>query len=64
MRHVRARTVSGVLLVIALGVLLFSAIGLQYAPEGAHAGLSVIHWGIGLALAAALPWHWVARLRR
>jgi len=59
----RARTVSGVLLVSALAILLASAIGLQYAPEQFHAGLSVTHWVLGLALAAALLWHWIARLR-
>jgi len=63
-RQGRARTVSGVLLVAALAVLLGSAIGLQYAPEAAHAGLSVTHWTLGIALAAALLWHWIARLRR
>lgn len=62
--HGRARTVSGVLMVSALAVLLGSAIGLQYAPEAAHAWLSVTHWVLGLALAAALLWHWIARLRR
>jgi hypothetical protein len=60
----RARTVSGVLLVLALAVLLGSAIGLQYAPEEAHAALSVTHWVLGLALAIGLVWHWIARLRR
>ena len=59
----RMRTASGTLLVFALAVLLGSAIGLQYAPEAAHAGLSVTHWGLGLALAGALLWHWIARLR-
>jgi hypothetical protein len=63
-RHGQARTASGVLLVGALAVLLGSAIGLQYAPEAAHAGLSVTHWALGIALAAALLWHWIARLRR
>jgi len=63
-RHGGARTVSGVLLVSALAVLLASAIGLQYAPEEAHAWLSVTHWCLGLALAVALLWHWIARLRR
>ena len=62
-RHGRARTASGVLMVAALAVLLASAIGLQYAPEEAHAWLSATHWVLGLALAAALLWHWVARLR-
>ena len=62
--HGRARTVSGVLLVSALAVLLASAIGLQYAAETAHAWLSVTHWALGIALAAALLWHWIARLRR
>jgi len=60
----RARTVSGVLLVAALVVLLGSAIGLQYAPEEAHAALSATHWVLGLALAIGLCWHWIARLRR
>ena len=60
----RARTVSGVLLVIALTVLLGSAIGLQYAPEEAHAALSATHWVLGLVLALGLVWHWIARLRR
>jgi hypothetical protein len=63
-RHGGARTVSGVLLAGALAVLLASAIGLQYAPEEAHAWLSVVHWTLGLALAVALLWHWIARLRR
>ena len=62
-RHGRARTVSGVLMVSALAVLLGSAIGLQYAPEEAHAWLSVTHWVLGLVLAVALLWHWIARLR-
>jgi len=61
--HGRARTVSGVLLVLALAVLLGSAIGLQYAPEGAHAWLSTIHWVLGVALSAMLLWHWIVRLR-
>jgi hypothetical protein len=52
-----------VLLVSALAILLASAIGLQYAPEEFHAGLSVTHWVLGLALAVALLWHWIARLR-
>ena len=64
LRRGRARTVSGVALVIALAVLLGSAIGLQYAPEEAHAWLSVTHWVVGLMLATALLWHWIARLRR
>ena len=59
----RARTVTGVALVIALAVLLATAIGLQYAPEQAHAWLSVTHWVVGLVLGAALLWHWLARLR-
>ena len=62
-RHGRARTASGVLMVSALAVLLASAIGLQYAPEDAHAWLSVTHWVLGVALAVALLWHWIARLR-
>ncbi len=62
-RHGRARTVSGVAMVGALAVLLGSAIGLQYAPEDAHAWLSVTHWLLGLALSIALLWHWIARLR-
>jgi hypothetical protein len=61
--HGRVRTWSGVALVLALAVLLGTAIGLQYAPEEAHAWLSVAHWGIGLVLAVALLWHWIARLR-
>src|SRR4051812_27380532 len=63
LRHSAARTVSGVLMVSALAVLLGSAIGLQYAPEEAHAWLSVTHWVLGIALAIALLWHWIARLR-
>ena len=63
LRHGRARTASGVLMVGALAVLLASAIGLQYAPEEAHAWLSVTHWALGIALAVALLWHWIARLR-
>ena len=62
-RHGRARTVSGVAMVGALAVLLGSAIGLQYAPEDAHAWLSVTHWVLGVALSLALLWHWIARLR-
>ena len=62
-RHGRARTFSGALLVLALAVLLGSAVGLQYAPEEAHAWLSVTHWALGIVLATALLWHWVARLR-
>ena len=62
-RHARARTVSGVLMVVALAVLLLSAIGLQYAPEEAHAWLSITHWVLGIALTVALVWHWIARLR-
>ena len=57
-RHARARTVSGVLLVAALAVLLASAVGLQYAPEESHEWLSVTHWVLGVALALALLWHW------
>ena len=63
LRHGRARTVSGVALVVALAVLLASAIGLQYAPEAAHGWLSVTHWVLGIALSVALAWHWIARLR-
>jgi len=59
----RARTASGVVMVVALAVLLLSAIGLQYAPEEAHAALSVTHWVDGLVLTVALLWHWIARLR-
>jgi len=59
----RARTVSGALMVAALAVLLGSAIGLQYAPEDAHAWLSATHWVLGIAMAIALLWHWVVRLR-
>ena len=62
-RRGRARTVSGVLMVAALAVLLGTAIGLQYASEEAHAWLSTTHWVLGLALAIALLWHWIARLR-
>jgi len=62
-RHGRARTASGVLMVGALAVLLLSAVGLQYAPEEAHAWLSVTHWVLGIALTVALVWHWIARLR-
>ena len=50
-------------MVSALAVLLASAIGLQYAQEAAHAWLSVTHWVLGVALAIALLWHWIARLR-
>jgi hypothetical protein len=64
LRHGRGRTASGVLMVAALAVLLGSAIGLQYAPEEAHAWLSVVHWGLGVVLTIALLWHWIARLRR
>ena len=59
----RGRVVSGVVMVVALAVLLLSAIGLQYAPEQAHAWLSATHWVDGIALAVALIWHWIARLR-
>jgi hypothetical protein len=59
----RWRTASGVTLVLALGVLLATAIGLQYAPEGAHAWLSIVHWVLGVALSLALLWHWVVRQR-
>jgi len=59
----RARTVTGAALVGALGLLLASAIGLQYAPEDAHAWLSVTHWVGGLVLSGALFWHWLARQR-
>ena len=62
-RNGRARTVSGALMVLALAVLLGSAIGLQYAPEDAHAWLSATHWVLGIAMAIALLWHWVVRLR-
>ena len=58
-----ARTVSGVLMVVALAVLLLSAAGLQYAPESAHAWLSATHWVLGIGLSVALLWHWIARLR-
>jgi len=61
--HGRARTASGVVLVVALAVLLGSAVGLQYAPEGAHAWLSTIHWVLGIALSVMLLWHWIVRLR-
>ncbi len=57
----RLRTLTGATLVLALAVLLGSAIGLQYAPEQAHALLSVTHWVLGLVLAAALLGHWIAR---
>ena len=63
LRPGRARTVSGVLMVLALAVLLLSAIGLQYAPEAAHAWLSAAHWVPGIALSVAVIWHWIARLR-
>ena len=59
---VRVRRASS--MVSALAVLLASAIGLQYAPEDAHAWLSATHWVLGLVLAAGLLWHWIARLRR
>ena len=62
--HGPARTASGVLLVVALAVLLASAVGLQYAPEELHAWLSTIHWVLGVALSAMLLWHWLVRLRR
>ena len=63
LRRGRMRTASGVALVIALALLLGSAIGLQYAPEAAHAWLSVMHWVVGIVLTIALLWHWIARLR-
>jgi hypothetical protein len=59
----RGRTASGVVMVGALAVLLLSAAGLQYAPEAAHAWLSVTHWMLGIALSVAVTWHWIARLR-
>jgi hypothetical protein len=62
-RHARARTASGVALAAALATLLVSGVGLQYAPEEAHAALSAAHWATGLALAAGLLWHWIARRR-
>jgi hypothetical protein len=62
-RHGRARTLSGVAMVVALAVMLLSAVGLQYAPETAHAWLSVAHWVLGIVLSVALLWHWIARLR-
>jgi hypothetical protein len=61
--HGRWRTVSGVALVLALAVMLGSGIGLQYAPEGAHAWLSTVHWVLGVGLSAGLLWHWVVRMR-
>jgi hypothetical protein len=63
LRPGRARTLSGVVMVVALAALLLSAIGLQYAPEEAHAWLSMTHWGLGIALSVAVTWHWIARLR-
>ena len=62
-RTAAARTASGALVVLALAVLLGSAIGLQYAPEGAHAWLSTLHWVLGVALSVMLLWHWIVRLR-
>ncbi|MET0382677.1 MAG: hypothetical protein ABW032_04560 [Burkholderiaceae bacterium] len=57
----RARTFSGAALTSSLGLLLATAIGLQYAPEAMHAWISVIHWAVGVLMAAALAWHWLAR---
>jgi len=59
----RTRTLTGAALVGALGLLIATAIGLQYAPEDAHAWLSTTHWVLGLTLSVALLWHWLARLR-
>lgn len=45
-------------------LLVATAIGLQYAPEGAHAALSWVHWVAGLGVCAAAVAHYLARHRR
>jgi len=58
------RAVTGIASALALVVLLATAIGLQYAPEEAHAALSWVHWLLGVAMAAAIVVHRLVRNRR
>lgn len=58
------RSVSGMATTLAGLVLLATAIGLQYAPDEAHAALSWTHWLVGVALGGAMVAHWAARHRR
>jgi hypothetical protein len=65
-RHLRGgawRGLSGVAMIVTLGVLLLTAIGLQYAPDEAHATLSWVHWLVGVAGVAVGVVHWAARHR-
>lgn len=54
---------SGGGLLAACAVLFATGLALYYAPEGWHAGASLLHWGLGLALPLLLGLH-VARARR
>lgn len=58
----RGRWSGGGLLLASL-VLFASGLALYYAPEAWHAGTSLLHWGLGLALLPLVGLH-VARARR
>jgi hypothetical protein len=57
------RAVSGIASALGLVVLLATAIGLQYAPDEAHAALSWVHWLLGAAIGVAVVIHRLVRHR-
>jgi hypothetical protein len=58
------RALPGIVSALGIVVLLATAIGLQYAPDEAHAALSRVHWLLGVAMAAAMVVHRIVRHRR
>ena len=58
------RSLTGISAAFGGLVLLVTAIGLQYAPDEAHAALSWTHWLAGVAMGAAAVLHFLSRHRR
>ena len=56
--QVRRNHRSGILMLAGIALLILTGYGLYYASEDrTRAMISVLHWGVGLAAACALPLH-------
>lgn len=60
----RRHLYSGIALLTFCAGLAISALGLYYAPEIAHAGLSYFHWLLGLLSIPLFIWHILRRKMR
>lgn len=61
----RRNRTSGTILISIAGILVLTSYGLYYAAdENLRPWISLVHWGIGLALPAGLIWHVIAGRRQ